>query len=116
MDARSYAASKTLKDGAVRALRSGDAGAILQAFRVLDRESVYRRFCSPKKDLSPDELGQLTDVNFEQVVALVHNHAPESGEVLIGCGRYAVERDRSMAKCLPRTSRCWQSSAGAACQ
>jgi RimJ/RimL family protein N-acetyltransferase len=92
MDARNYAASETLKDGTavtVRAIRPGDAGAILQAFRGLDRDSVYRRFFSPKKDLSPDELAQLTDVDFSRVAGLVITKATENGEVLIGGGRYA---------------------------
>ena len=100
MDARSYAASETLKDGTavtVRAIRPGDAGALLQAFRGLDRESVYRRFFSPKKDLSPDELEELTDVDFSRVVALVITKSTESGEVLIGGGRHAVEGHASGA-------------------
>jgi hypothetical protein len=65
MDARSYAVSETLKDGTavtVRAIRPGDASAILQAFRGLDRESVYRRFLSPKKDLSSAKLEQLASI------------------------------------------------------
>ena len=100
MDARNYAASETLKDGTavtVRAIRPGDAGAILQAFRGLDRESVYRRFFSPKKDLSPDELEKLTDVDFSRVMALVVSKATESGEVLIGGGRYATDGSASGA-------------------
>lgn len=100
MDARSYVTSETLKDGTVatvRALRPGDSGAILQAFRGLDRESVYRRFFSPKKDLSPTELEQMTDVDFSRVVALVVTKATESGEVLIGGGRYATDDSASGA-------------------
>lgn len=100
MDARNYAASETLKDGSVvtlRAIRPGDAGAILQAFRGLDRESVYRRFFSPKKDLSPNELEHLTDVDFSRVMALVVTKATESGEVLIGGGRYATDDSASGA-------------------
>jgi GNAT superfamily N-acetyltransferase len=94
MDAQSYSAGDTLKDGThvtVRAIRREDAGTILEAFRGLDRESVYRRFFSPKKDLSPAELAQLTDVDFNRVVALVVTKADQNGEVLIGGGRYAVE-------------------------
>ena len=74
MDAPSYAARDTLKDGTpvtIRAIRREDAGTILQAFRGLDRESTYRRFFTPKKDLSQAELEQLTDVDFSRVVALV---------------------------------------------
>ncbi len=100
MDPQSYRVVETLKDGTpvtVRAIRRDDAGTILQAFRNLDRESVYRRFFSPKKDLSPAELEQLTDVDFSRVVALVVTKVAENGEVLIGGGRYAVEEPASGA-------------------
>jgi GNAT superfamily N-acetyltransferase len=94
MGAHSYSAGDKLKDGTtvtVRAICREDAGTILQAFRSLDRESVYRRFFSPKKDLSQAELEQLTDVDFNRVVALVVTKATEHGEVLIGGGRYATD-------------------------
>jgi RimJ/RimL family protein N-acetyltransferase len=94
MGARSYSAGDKLKDGTpvtVRAICREDAGTIVQAFRSLDRESVYRRFFSPKKDLSQAELEQLTDVDFNRVVALVVTKTTENGEVLIGGGRYATD-------------------------
>ena len=72
MDARNNAASETLKDDtvvALRAIRPGDVGAILQAFRGLDRESVYRRFSARRKGLSPAELEQLTGVDLNRAVA-----------------------------------------------
>jgi RimJ/RimL family protein N-acetyltransferase len=100
MDARSYMASETLKDGTVvtvRAIHSGDAGALLQAFRGQDRESVYRRFFSPKRELSPVELDQLTDVDFSQVVALVVTTQSSESENLLGGGRYAIENPASGA-------------------
>src|SRR5262245_31771915 len=87
MDARSYSAAETLKDGTpvtVRAICREDAGTILKAFQDLDRESVYRRFFSPKKELSPAELGQLTDVDFGQVVALVVTTQSSEKETSIG--------------------------------
>ena len=74
MDPQNYTASETLKDGTpvtIRAIRHDDGNTILNAFKNLDRESVYRRFFSPKKDLTDAELEQLTDVDFSQVVALV---------------------------------------------
>ena len=100
MDAPSYAARDTLKDGTpvtIRAIRREDAGTILQAFRGLDRESIYRRFFTPKKDLSRAELAQLTDVDFNRVLALVVTKAAENGEALIAGGRYAVEDPASGA-------------------
>ena len=51
MDPRNYIASEVLKDGTVvtiRAIRREDSGRLLQAFKNLDRESVYRRFFSPR--------------------------------------------------------------------
>ena len=72
MDPRNYTASETLKDGTpvtIRAIRHDDGNTIREAFKNLDRDSVYRRFFSPKKDLTEAELEQLTDVDFSQVVA-----------------------------------------------
>ena len=92
MDPRNYTVSEVLKDGTavtIRAIRREDKGRLLEAFKSLDRESVYRRFFSPKKELSDSELDQLTDVDFSQVVALVV--ATQGGEILIGGGRYAAE-------------------------
>jgi hypothetical protein len=91
MDPQNYTASETLKDGTpvtIRAIRHDDDNTILDAFKNLDRDSVYRRFFSPKKDLTAAELEQLTDVDFSQVVALVVTTPGEDGETLIGGGRY----------------------------
>ena len=99
MDPRNYTASEVLKDGTavtIRAIRREDKGRLLDAFKNLDRESVYRRFFSPKKELSDSELDQLTDVDFNQVVALVVATQGADGEILIGGGRYAAEgKDRA---------------------
>ena len=94
MDPRNYTASEVLKDGtpvAIRAIRREDKGRLLEAFENLDRESVYRRFFSPKKGLSDSELDQLTDVDFSQVVALVVTTETGKGETLIAGGRYAID-------------------------
>ena len=62
VDPNDYIEHETLKDGTkvtVRAIRPKDAPSILEAFGKLDRESVYRRFFSLKKELSASELKQL---------------------------------------------------------
>lgn len=92
MDPQNYTASETLKDGTpvtIRAIRHDDGNTILDAFKRLDRDSVYRRFFSPKKELTVAELEQFTDVDFSQVVALVVTAHGKDGEILIGGGRYA---------------------------
>ena len=98
MDPRHYVASETLQDGTlvtIRAIRRDDANAFLKAFKNLDRESVYRRFFSPKKELTGAELAQLTDVDFSRVVALLVTKQTDDGEVLMGGGRYATDTPSS---------------------
>jgi RimJ/RimL family protein N-acetyltransferase len=98
MDRRHYVASETLRDGTavtVRAIRRNDADALLKAFKNLDRESVYRRFFSPKKELTEAELAQLTNVDFSRVVALLVTKQAGEDEVLIGGGRYASDGPNS---------------------
>jgi RimJ/RimL family protein N-acetyltransferase len=94
-DPRSYYAQETLKDGTpvtIRAIRKDDKERLLQAFRALDREAVYRRFFSPKKNLTSTELEQVTDVDFRQVVALVATSQVNGEEILVGDGRYAAAK------------------------
>ena len=93
-DPRNYLAHDVLTDGTqvtVRAIRRDDAASVLETFKGLDREAVYRRFFSPKKELTDAELKQLTEVDFSRVVALVVTTRTSEGETLIGGGRYAVE-------------------------
>ena len=94
IDLADYSVHDRLKDGTevtVRAIRPGDGQAILEAFRALDAESIYRRFFSPKKELSDAELRQLTDVDFQSVVALVVTAQKGGAEVLLGGARLATE-------------------------
>jgi RimJ/RimL family protein N-acetyltransferase len=93
MDPRLYLAHETLKDGTqvtVRAIRVSDAPAIFAAFAQLDRESIYRRFFTPKKELPEAELKQLTDIDFQQVTALVVTTERDGVEILVGGGRFAA--------------------------
>jgi len=82
-----------LKDGTavtVRAICPDDADGVLAAFKSADRDSIYTRFFTYKKDLSSAELIQITDVDFDRVVALVVTTSEGNRETLIGGGRYAV--------------------------
>jgi len=91
---RDYHSQERLNDGTevtVRAIRSDDALRIVQAFGELDREAIYRRFFSPKRELSDAELRHLTEVDFNKVVALVVTVKQQGVETLLGGGRYATE-------------------------
>ncbi|MDQ8700862.1 GNAT family N-acetyltransferase [Hyphomicrobium sp. LHD-15] len=100
IDARTYQAATTLSDGTsvtVRAIRPDDWRAVLTAFEGLDSESVYKRFFTYKKTLADDELRQITEVDFDRVVALVVVTAENGGDPqLIGGGRYAFNEVASV--------------------
>ena len=90
---RNYIVTDTLKDGTtvtIRAIRSNDSGKILEAFTNLDRESIYTRFFTYKRHLTETELRQLTDVDFDHVVALVVT-TRTNGETIIAEGRYVAD-------------------------
>ena len=95
-DPRNYYVRETLKDGTpvtIRAIRKDDKKSILDAFRALDREAVYRRFFSQKEDPTDAELEQVTDVDFSQVVALVATVSQAGGEIVVGDGRYVADKE-----------------------
>ena len=90
-DLRSYHAVEQLKNGmavTVRAIRPDDKDRITEAFRNLDRESVYTRFFGFKRELTQEDLKTATEVDFENVVALVVTKTEGQVETIIGSGRY----------------------------
>ena len=93
IDAAKFKTSETLKNGAqvtVRAIRTDDKHRLAEAFRNLDAESVYTRFFSHKKALTASDLKAATEVDFEEVVALVVTLGEGKDEVIIGAGRYML--------------------------
>jgi RimJ/RimL family protein N-acetyltransferase len=93
MDAGKYDKIATLKNGTavrIRSVRPDDRNRISEAFRKLEAESIYTRFFHHKKALSDDELKAATEVDFENVVALVVTVGEEGKETIIGGGRYVA--------------------------
>ena len=93
MNADDFEVTETLKNGVtvkIRAVRPGDKAGIADAFRNLDPDSVYTRFFGAKDSLSDQELKAATEVDFENVVALVVTLASGGRETIIGGGRYAT--------------------------
>jgi GNAT superfamily N-acetyltransferase len=96
IDAKIYNVGETLRNGmhvTVRAIRPNDKDAIFESFKELDGETLYSRFFAPKKDLSDRELKQLTEVDFEQTVALVVTLLADDREKIIAGGRYIAFKD-----------------------
>ncbi len=90
-DIANYAVTERLQDGhqvTIRAIRPDDKGRMADALREMCSESLYRRTFSVKRDLSDDDLRQLTEFNFENVVAPVAVMNEEAQDRIVGGGRY----------------------------
>lgn len=100
MDARDFEEIETLKNGVtvkIRAIRPADKACLADAFGRLDPESIYTRFFQAKGSLSDQELRAATEVDFENVAALVVTIESRGKETIIGSGRY-VSFDLSGAR------------------
>ena len=86
-----YRFEETLKDGTqvvLRATRPDDRERIRNAFRKLERESIYTRFFGAKSELSDRELTRLTAVDFDRDVALLATTKSNDEEIVIGSACY----------------------------
>ncbi len=93
IDARNYSASETLRNGmavTIRAVRPNDKDKVVIGFQGLDRESVYTRLFRYKDELTEKDLKAITEVDFENVVALVVTKGERNNEEIIGGGRYVA--------------------------
>ena len=91
IDANGFEETETLRNGVavkIRAIRPGDKAGLVDAFGKLDPESFYTRFFRAKGSLSDQELKAATEVDFENVVALVVTVESGGKETIIGGGRY----------------------------
>jgi GNAT superfamily N-acetyltransferase len=91
IDAANFEKIETLKNGIVvkiRAIRTDDKDRISEAFRNLEPESIYTRFFQHKKALSDKDLKAATEVDFENVIALVVTVGEPGNETIIAGGRY----------------------------
>jgi GNAT superfamily N-acetyltransferase len=90
-DIANYTVVEKLRDQrpvTIRAIRPGDKGLLLEAFKGLEASSIYTRFFGPRKELTDRELVQATEIDFIHNVALVSSVQESAGERIIGVGRY----------------------------
>ena len=89
--AAGFHACAVLRDGTpvcVRAIRPDDKDRLRIAFERLSSRSVYQRFLHPVKELTFDDLRNLTELDFHNHVGLVLTVEEETGETLIAVGRF----------------------------
>ena len=91
IDARDYRVDVRTLDGAailIRAIRPDDKERLHDHFRGLSEESVYFRFMGIRRDLSPQDLKHLTELDFKNHVGLAATLTENGRERFIGVGRY----------------------------
>lgn len=88
-------------DGAairIRAIRPDDKERLLEHFHGLSVKAVYFRFMGIRRDLSPDDLKHLTELDFKTHVGLVATLTENDRERFIGVGRYICGEDSTRAE------------------
>ena len=90
-DFAGYSVIERLKDQrsvTIRAVRPGDKGLIIEAFRGLSAESIYFRLFAAKKEFTDADLKEITEVDFLNVVALVAVLEQNGRDRIVGEGRF----------------------------
>src|SRR5262245_41372711 len=85
-----------LRDGApvwLRPIFPDDKAPLARAFDRLSIQSRYQRFFGAPRELSPQTLAQLTEVDYVNHFALVAFALDEAGMPLVGAARYIRTRD-----------------------
>src|SRR5512145_1310583 len=93
LEAAKYEAVEALRDGRrfkVRALRPDDRGGLLSAVGRSSPQSLYRRFFSPRRGFTEEEIARFVNIDFVHQVALVAVLEEAGRGVIIGGGRYIV--------------------------
>lgn len=91
IDARDYAVTEALKNGmdiCIRASCPEDADRVVEAFHMLDKESIYLRFFGNKKEISEAELQRFRDVDFDRRVVLLGTIQKDGREIVIASCSY----------------------------
>jgi GNAT superfamily N-acetyltransferase len=100
-DIRNYSIDATMLDGGairIRAIRADDPERLHDHFKSMSEQSVYFRFMGFKRDLSPQDLQRLTELDFKNHVGLVATLTESSRERIIGVGRYICGDDPHRAE------------------
>jgi GNAT superfamily N-acetyltransferase len=93
VEAAKYEAVESLRDGRrfkIRALRPDDRDGLLAAVGRSSAQSLYRRFFSPKRGFTEEQIAYFVNVDFVNHAALVATLEEDDRLVIIGGGRYIV--------------------------
>ncbi len=84
----------SLRDGravTIRLMRPDDKQRLIDAFARLDRQSIYTRFFSFRKELPQGPLNRLDRIDLVRVAALVVTLGTDEQQVVIGSASYVAD-------------------------
>jgi RimJ/RimL family protein N-acetyltransferase len=93
LEVAKFEAVETLRDGRrfrVRSLRPDDRSGLLAAVGRSSPLSLYRRFFSPKRRFTEDEIARFVNVDFVNHVALVAVLEEGGRDIIVGGCRYII--------------------------
>jgi acetyltransferase len=91
-----YEHQETAKDGSslfVRPVKPEDAPLFRELFAVLSPTSIYYRFFTPVKELSPAMLARFTQIDYDREIALVAVDRDKEAERIVGVARIIGDPD-----------------------
>jgi acetyltransferase len=87
--------TRTTREGVgelfIRPIRPEDAPLLVQHFESLSQQSVYFRFFSPLKMLTPNMLARFTQIDYDREIALVALLGTEPNEKMLGVARVITD-------------------------
>jgi GNAT superfamily N-acetyltransferase len=96
IDPRDFSCAETLKNGlavTIRAMRPDDRDRVAAAVGKLDRESVYFRLFSYRRELTDAGLSRIMTVDPDCDMALLVTMGTGPEEIVIGSGRYVASAE-----------------------
>jgi RimJ/RimL family protein N-acetyltransferase len=84
----------TLRDGrtvAIRLMRPDDKPRLVEAFSKLDRQSIYTRFFSYRKELPQGPLERIDRIDLVRLAALVVTLGEGGAQIVIGSASYVAQ-------------------------
>ncbi len=82
----------------IRPIKPEDAPLLVELFSVLSPTSIYFRFFSPIKTLTPTMLARFTQIDYDREIALVALEETEGEETMLGVARVIAEPDLNKAE------------------
>jgi len=92
----------------IRPIRPDDAQLLVELFDTLSPQSIYYRFFSPMKQLSPAMLARFTQIDYDREIALVAIQETGSKEKMLGAARVILQHNLKDAEFAVLVGDPWQ--------